>query len=88
VEEAAARVTPVPAGIQAGLSMTREEFAALPGRSVRTVQNWEAGRRKPDGAAKSLLRVAAIRPDIVLAAARRESAARPTASVFPASGKE
>jgi putative transcriptional regulator len=69
-EEAGARVTPVPAGIRAGLSMTQQEFAALPGVSVRTVQDWEVGRRKPDGAAKSLLRVAAFRPDIVLEALR------------------
>jgi putative transcriptional regulator len=65
-----ARVTPVPAGIRAGLEMTQQEFAALIGVSVRTVQDWEVGRRKPDGAAKSLLRVAAYRPDIVLEALR------------------
>lgn len=69
-KEAGARVTPVPARIRAGLSMTQQEFAALLGVSVRTVQDWEVGRRKPDGAAKSLLRVAAFRPDIVLEALR------------------
>lgn len=65
-----ARVTPVPAGIRAGLQLTQQEFATLIGVSVRTVQDWELGRRNPDGAAKSLLRVAAFRPDIVLAALR------------------
>jgi putative transcriptional regulator len=69
-DEVGARITPVPAGIRAGLSMTQQEFAALLGVSVRTVQDWELGRRKPDGAAKSLLRVVAFRPDIVLAALR------------------
>jgi putative transcriptional regulator len=68
--EAGAKVTPVPAGIRAELEMTQQEFATLIGVSVRTVQDWEVGRRQPDGAAKSLLRVAAYRPDIVLEALR------------------
>ena len=38
------------------------------GVSVRTLQEWEQGRRKPSGAAKSLLKVASIAPDIVLKA--------------------
>jgi putative transcriptional regulator len=35
------------------------------GISTRTLQNWEQGRRKPQGAARVLLRVAAEHPDVV-----------------------
>jgi putative transcriptional regulator len=47
-----------------GLSQTK--FAALLGISVRTLQNWEQGRRHPQGPAKILLRVAAKHPRAVL----------------------
>ena len=41
-----------------------------PGISVHTLRNWEQGRRKPEGPALALLRIAARHPKIV-----RESAA-------------
>jgi putative transcriptional regulator len=47
-----------------GLSQT--EFAALLGVSPRTLQEWEQGRRNPTGAAKTLLRVAAAHPRVLL----------------------
>ena len=47
-----------------GLSQTK--FAALLGISVRTLQNWEQGRRHPRGPARILLRVAAKHPRAVL----------------------
>lgn len=47
------------------LGLSQTQFAALLGVSVRTYQDWEQGRREPSGAAKTLLRVAAIRPDAV-----------------------
>jgi putative transcriptional regulator len=47
-----------------GLSQTK--FAALLGISVRTLQNWEQGRRQPQGPARILLRVAAKHPRAVL----------------------
>ena len=47
-----------------GLSQTK--FAALLGISVRTLQNWEQGRRHPQGPARILLRVAAKHPRAVL----------------------
>jgi putative transcriptional regulator len=47
-----------------GLSQT--EFAALLGVSPRTLQDWEQGRRQPTGAAKTLLRVAAAHPRVLL----------------------
>lgn len=48
---------------KAGLSQKR--FAELMGVSVRTLQDWEQGRRKPSGAAASLLQVAKQRPDVL-----------------------
>lgn len=43
-----------------GLSQAR--FAALLGVSVRTLQDWEQGRRAPSGAARTLLLIADIDP--------------------------
>ena len=54
-----------------GLSQTK--FAALLGISVRTLQNWEQGRRKPQGPAKVLLRVASKHPKAVLDVVRKVS---------------
>jgi putative transcriptional regulator len=50
------------------LHLSQDQFAGMLGVSVRTLQEWEQGRRKPSGAAKSLLKVASIAPDIVLKA--------------------
>lgn len=50
------------------LELTQEEFAAMIGVSVRTLQNWEQGHREPEGPAKALLRVAEMRPQAVLEA--------------------
>lgn len=44
---------------------TQEEFAAMLNISVGTLHNWEQGRRKPDGAALSLLKVVAANPQYV-----------------------
>ena len=46
--------------------LSQEKFASLMGISVATLRNWEQGRRKPEGAAKVLLRVAAKHPEAVL----------------------
>jgi putative transcriptional regulator len=43
-----------------GLSQAR--FAALLGVSIRTLQEWEQGRRAPSGAARTLLLIAAKNP--------------------------
>ena len=48
------------------LHMSQEKFAALLGVSVRTLQEWEQGRRKPSGAANSLLKVVSFAPEVVL----------------------
>ena len=47
-----------------GLSQAR--FAQLLGVSVRTLQDWEQGRRAPSGAARTLLMVAAKNPRVLL----------------------
>lgn len=51
------------ARLAAGLSQSA--FAALLGVSVRTLQDWEQGRREPSGAAKTLFRVAERHPEIL-----------------------
>jgi len=45
------------------LGMSQSELAALMGVSPRTLQDWEQGRRKPTGAAQTLLRVAIAHPE-------------------------
>lgn len=45
------------------LGMSQSELAELMGVSPRTLQDWEQGRRKPTGAAQTLLRVAIKHPE-------------------------
>ena len=47
-----------------GLSQAR--FAQLLGVSLRTLQDWEQGRRAPSGAARTLLMIAAKNPQALL----------------------
>ncbi len=49
---------------QFGLS--QDKFAHLVGISVGTLRNWEQGRRKPEGPARVLLRVASRHPEALL----------------------
>ncbi len=49
---------------QFGLS--QDKFADLVGISVGTLRNWEQGRRKPEGPARVLLRVASRHPEALL----------------------
>ena len=49
--------------LDSGLSQSA--FAALLGVSVRTLQDWEQGRREPSGAAKTLIRVAELHPEVL-----------------------
>ena len=51
--------------IRARLGKSQSEFALMIGVSVSTLQNWEQGRRQPDGPARALLRVAAKNPEAV-----------------------
>lgn len=50
---------------RARTGLTQGEFAELLGVSVRTLQDWEQGRRDPTGAAQTLLRVAVKHPKIL-----------------------
>ena len=51
--------------IREGYELSQSEFAALLGVSIKTLQNWEQGRRSPRGAARVLLHVADKHPDAV-----------------------
>jgi len=58
----------IEARLRTGLS--QEAFSRLIGVSVRTLQDWEQGRREPTGAARMLLRVACTYPDVLVKLAR------------------
>jgi len=47
------------------IGLTQAEFAKLLDVSLRTLQEWEQGRRQPSGAAKSLIAIAIKRPEIL-----------------------
>lgn len=57
--------TPDVKEIREKYQLSQTEFAALLGISVKTLQNWEQGRRNPRGAARVLLQVAAKHPEAV-----------------------
>lgn len=57
---------PAAAAARANTGLTQTAFAKLLGVSVRTLQDWEQGRREPSGAAKSLIAIAQKRPDALL----------------------
>ena len=57
--------TPDVKEIREKYKLSQTEFAALLGISVKTLQNWEQGRRNPRGAARVLLQVAAKHPEAV-----------------------
>lgn len=50
--------------IRKKLELSQSAFAGLMGVSIRTIQDWEQGRRSPKGPAKSLLRVAEQHPEV------------------------
>jgi putative transcriptional regulator len=51
--------------IRAKLNKSQSEFALMIGVSVSTLQNWEQGRRQPEGPARALLKVASENPSAV-----------------------
>ncbi|HET6534943.1 MAG TPA: helix-turn-helix domain-containing protein [Sphingomicrobium sp.] len=53
----------VRARLKSGLSQS--EFAAALGVSKRTLEQWEQGRRKPSGAARTLLKIAERHPELL-----------------------
>jgi putative transcriptional regulator len=54
--------------IRQRLGKSQSEFAHMIGVSVSTLQNWEQGRRRPEGPARALLKIASENPEIVSAA--------------------
>ena len=47
------------------VGLSQPKFAQALGISVHTLRNWEQGRRRPEGAAIALLRIAARHPRII-----------------------
>ena len=45
--------------------MSQSEFARATGVSVRTLQEWEQGRKVPSGAAQSLLKLVSRHPELL-----------------------
>ena len=54
--------------LRAGMKLSREKFAERFGLDVRTLQDWEQGRRVPDRAARVLLTVIDREPEAVMRA--------------------
>lgn len=45
--------------------LTQAQFATALGVSKRTLEHWEQGRRQPSGAAKQLLKIAELHPEVL-----------------------
>ena len=62
------RIVNVPsvASVREKTGLSQSRFAELLGVSVRTLQEWEQGRRAPSGAARTLLLIAARNPRALL----------------------
>lgn len=64
-----ARVTQVEltpaAAARTAVGVSQSEFARMLNVSVKTLQNWEQGRREPTGAAQTLLKIAASHPNVL-----------------------
>jgi putative transcriptional regulator len=52
--------------IREKLGKSQPEFALMIGVSVATLRNWEQGRRRPEGPARALLRIAEKNPDALI----------------------
>jgi len=61
--------------IRKRLGKSQSEFAMMIGVSLSTLQNWEQGRRVPEGPARALLQVAAKNPEAVVGALWKAGAA-------------
>ncbi len=53
------------ASLRSFVGLSQSQFAQALNISVHTLRNWEQGRRKPDGPAIGLLRIAARHPRII-----------------------
>ncbi len=47
------------------IGVSQSAFAAMLNVSTRTLQEWEQGRRQPTGPARSLLAIAAAKPEVM-----------------------
>ena len=54
--------------IRLKLHASQATFARMIGVSIDTLQNWEQGRRRPEGPALALLKIAEINPGVVIKA--------------------
>ncbi len=53
-----------PKVIRSKLNLSQSAFAGMLGVSMRTLQDWEQGRRNPQGPAIALLRIAEQHPEV------------------------
>lgn len=53
------------AALRRFIGLTQTQLARAMGISVHTLRNWEQGRRRPEGPALALLRIAARHPRII-----------------------
>lgn len=53
------------AALRKFVNLTQTQFAQAIGISVHTLRNWEQDRRRPEGPALALLRIAARHPRII-----------------------
>jgi putative transcriptional regulator len=53
------------AALRRFVGLSQSQFAQAMGISVHTLRNWEQGRRKPEGPAIGLLRIAARHPRMI-----------------------
>lgn len=51
--------------LETELDLTQDAFAELPGVSLATVRKWERGTGEPSGAAKTLLAVERLHPEVI-----------------------
>ncbi|MGD0753012.1 MAG: helix-turn-helix domain-containing protein [Anaerolineales bacterium] len=58
------KVIAAPKEIHSKLNLSQAAFEGLIGVSLRTVQDWEKGRRKPSGLAEALLRIVEKKPEV------------------------
>lgn len=56
---------PVAAAARAKTGLMQVQFSTLLGVSVRTLQEWEQGRREPSGSAKALLLIVLRHPEML-----------------------
>lgn len=56
---------PYAKSVRLGLGLSQQKLSDMLGVPVRTYQEWEQGRRQPTGAAKTLLRLIARKPELL-----------------------